>query len=172
MSTRCTVCSHAERDAIEQSLVGGASNRDMAGRFGLSRSAVSRHTTSHLPAAEVRVVQARDAERAESLHDRLEELYRRAEGILDQAEAAGRHNVALAGVKELRGILEFAAKLAGNVPGRPEVIVLTLDDGRSIPPHRTYLEPLPEATTTVRRPVRAALDGERKRARLLTLVLG
>jgi hypothetical protein len=144
MSTRCTVCNHPERYAIEHALVAGASNRDIAGRFRLSRSAVSRHTASHLPATEVRVVHARDAERAESLHDRLEELYRRAEGILDQAESAGRHNVALAGIKELRGILEFAAKLAGNVAERPDVIVLTLDDGRPIPPRRTHLESLPE----------------------------
>ncbi len=48
-------------------------------------------------------------------------------------EDAGRGNVALAGIKELRGILEFAAKLAGAyVPGPPVVIELTFADGTPV----------------------------------------
>ncbi len=42
----------------------------------------------------------------------------------------GRHNVALAGIRELRGILEFAARLTGYAESTgPAVIQLQLHDG-------------------------------------------
>ena len=53
--------------------------------------------------------------------------------MLFLGEDAGRGNVALAGNKELRGILEFAAKLAGAyVPEPPVVIELTFADGTPV----------------------------------------
>ena len=116
MAGRCSICVHPERDIIETDLVSGATTRDIAGRFAVSRSAVSRHRGAHLPIEVTTAAVTRDIERGQALSDRLEELYGRAEAILEQAEAAGRHNVALAGIKELRGILEFAAKLAGGSP--------------------------------------------------------
>jgi hypothetical protein len=38
----CSVCSHAERVAIDQERIGGPPCRDISGRFGLSKSAVER----------------------------------------------------------------------------------------------------------------------------------
>ena len=129
MPARCTICYHPERDAIEESLISGASMRDIAGRFELAKSSLSRHMASHLPADVIEESTARDAQRAETLRERLEDLYGRAERILDEAEAAGRPTVALAGVKELRGILEFASKIAGSFTQEPVVIRLSLHDG-------------------------------------------
>jgi len=40
---RCSVCDHAEADAIQQALVAGESLRTLEERFGVSRSALSRH---------------------------------------------------------------------------------------------------------------------------------
>lgn len=73
---------------------------------------------------------------------RLEDLYARAERIVAQAEEAGRGNVALAGIRELRGILEFAAKLAGAyVPGPPIVIKLSFADGSPVHPPEVVKDP-------------------------------
>ena len=132
MPARCTICHHAERDVIEESLISGASMRDIAGRFELAKSSLSRHMASHLPADAIEESAAREVQRAETLRDRLEDLYGRAERILDEAEAAGRPNVALAGIKELRGILEFASKIAGSFTQEPVVIQLSLHDGRPL----------------------------------------
>src|SRR5438105_1095656 len=49
MSRVCTVCTHAERAAIDAALVAGDASRDVARRFGLSATAASRHRTAHLP---------------------------------------------------------------------------------------------------------------------------
>jgi hypothetical protein len=69
------------------------------------------------------------------LRERLEDLYVRAERILAEAEATGRHNVSLASIRELRGILEFASKLAGLPQAQEPVVHLSFHDGRPIPRH-------------------------------------
>ncbi len=140
MPAKCTICLSIERDAIETALVSRVSYPDIAGRFGVSRSALSRHAERHLPAERIEVAQAADLERARGLQERLEDLYERASAILDQAEVTGRHNVALAGIRELRGILEFAARLTGYAESAgPAVIQLSLHDGSPF----TLYEPRP-----------------------------
>ena len=49
MPRRCTVCDHRERDKIDAALVSGAPLRDIAGRHGVSKSALERHKGAHLP---------------------------------------------------------------------------------------------------------------------------
>jgi hypothetical protein len=136
MPMTCTVCGHPDRDGLEQAILTGASIRDIAGRTGLSRSAISRHLQSHLPAAATKEAASEDRQRAQTLHERLEALYVRAEAVVTEAERAGRGNVALAGIRELRGILEFAAKLAGVLDiaeAPPQVITLSFFDGSPLP---------------------------------------
>ena len=45
---RCTACAHPDRAAIDDDLAAGLSLRTVAGRHGLSTSAVHRHQTRHL----------------------------------------------------------------------------------------------------------------------------
>jgi hypothetical protein len=132
----CSVCSRSDRDEIEHAAVSGGSLRDIAGRYGLSKSSLSRHLEAHLPATTIVRAQEADQDRAAGLRERLEDLYTRAEAILKDAEATGRHNVSLASIRELRGILEFASKLAGLPQAEPPAIRLTFHDGREIPDHR------------------------------------
>ena len=49
MARKCSCCFHAQASEIDAALIGGASVRDVAGRFGLSRTSVARHGTDHLP---------------------------------------------------------------------------------------------------------------------------
>ena len=56
----CTVCRHAERDAIDAALVAGnTSNRRIASQHRLSEAAVRRHKAAHLQVARGRVVRAK-----------------------------------------------------------------------------------------------------------------
>lgn len=48
MARRCTVCIHPNRTEIEKSLINSDTLRDIAGRYGVSVSAVLRHKQGHL----------------------------------------------------------------------------------------------------------------------------
>lgn len=87
MPRRCSICGHPSREAIDRELVNAVSFsfRDIAGRYGVSRSALERHKAAHLPAA---LARAKDA---------------------DQTTAD------LAVLHELRGIFDRVAKLSNAV---------------------------------------------------------
>jgi hypothetical protein len=138
-----SVCGRPDRDAIEHAIVTGGSLRDIAGRYGVAKSSLSRHISSHLPATTIVEAQEADQDRAAGLRERLEDLYVRAEAVLREAEQTGRHNVSLASIRELRGILEFASKLAGLPQAEPPAIHLTFHDGRVVPDYRGRLHTLP-----------------------------
>src|SRR5438045_4064386 len=55
--SRCSVCRHTEAKAIAMEVLSGASLRSVAGRYGVSKSALVRHT-EHLPE---NLIQARSA---------------------------------------------------------------------------------------------------------------
>jgi transposase-like protein len=48
MPRNCTICRHAQRQAIEADLRAGLSYRDVARRHNISKDAVSRHQASHV----------------------------------------------------------------------------------------------------------------------------
>jgi transposase-like protein len=44
----CTICSHPQREAINQALAEGDSFRDVAARYAVSKTAVHRHWQAHI----------------------------------------------------------------------------------------------------------------------------
>ena len=86
----CAVCNHPSRAEIDRLLVEKVSLRDIAGRFGVSRSALSRHT-GHIPGALVAAKEAGKVADAGTLLDQVKGLVVRATGILDRAEQGGEH---------------------------------------------------------------------------------
>jgi flagellar biosynthesis/type III secretory pathway chaperone len=89
--------------------------RDIAGQYGVSRSALSRHKTNHLP----RLVEAAKAcEEAQAvtsgaaLIDELDRLLERALAILEAAEGSGQLRVALQAIREARETIKICADLA------------------------------------------------------------
>ncbi len=121
MPRSCTVCEHAEKDAIDQALVGSASNRSVASLYDVSEAAVRRHKANHLPAKLVMAVKAAEVVEADNLLDQVGDLQRRALAILDKAEETGELRTALSAIKEARGNLELLAKLLGELDERPVV---------------------------------------------------
>jgi transposase-like protein len=116
MAGKCRVCDHGERAAIDKAIVTrSASMRDIAGQYGVSRSALSRHKANHLP----RLVQAAEAaEEAQAvtsgaaLIDELDRLLERALAILEAAEGSGQLRVALQAIREARETIKACADLA------------------------------------------------------------
>ena len=110
----CAVCSHPSRAEIDRLLVEKVSLRDIAGQFGVSRSALSRHA-GHIPCALVAAKEAGKVADAGTLLDQVQGLVVRATGILDRAEQAGEHQAALGAIREVRGCLELLGKLNGEL---------------------------------------------------------
>jgi hypothetical protein len=63
----CTVCTHAERKAIDAAIVGGASAAKVAALYRVSDDAVTRHKASHLPKNLTKAKGARDIADADDL---------------------------------------------------------------------------------------------------------
>src|SRR5215208_4827709 len=119
MPRSCTICRHADRDAIEDAFIAGAPKRRIASHYGVSERAVRHHTREHLPAL---LALARDAERAaraDSLLDRIEVLQCRTLAILEATEETGDHRTALAAIREARGNLELIGEVTRELNRAP-----------------------------------------------------
>jgi hypothetical protein len=124
MSRVCTVCAHAEREAIDKLLVAGEGLRDIAGRYGLSKSALERHKANHLPASLAQAKEAAEVAQADDLLGQLRKLQRITLGLLSKAYSAGDLRTAVAAVGQARGNLELLGKLLGQLDERAQVNVL------------------------------------------------
>lgn len=125
MGRTCSVCAHEDRQEIDEALVSGTPYRDIAGRTGLTTSALSRHRSDHISAALQSVVVERDADAAASLLDRVEDLIGRTERILSASEESGKVAQALGAVRELRALLELLGKASGEL--KPDGLIQVLN---------------------------------------------
>jgi hypothetical protein len=121
MPRSCTICEHTDREAMDEALVGGASNRSVASLYDVSEAAVRRHKANHLPAKLVMAHAAEEVAQADTLLEQVRDLQERALDILDKAEEAGELRTALGAIREARGNLELLAKLLGELDERPVV---------------------------------------------------
>jgi transposase-like protein len=150
MPRHCTVCGHEELEHIDFALVAGASLRDIAGRHGVSKSALERHKADHLPTHLTRANEAEEAARADNLLSQVRGLQARTLAILETAEVSGELRTALAAIGEARRNLELLGKLAGELDQRPVVNILVSAEWVAI---RTVLlevlSPYPQASAAV-----------------------
>jgi hypothetical protein len=151
MPRTCTVCSHPNRDDIEDAVViRSQGKRRIAAQHGVTEQALRRHIREHLPAL---LALARDAERAaraDSLLDRIEALQARTLAILEATEETEDHRVALAAIREARGNLELIGEVTKELDRTP---TLNLHLNPEYIEARTIiiqaLEPFPEAREAV-----------------------
>ena len=111
MPRQCSICSHSTRTEIESALVAGTSLRDIAGQFGVSKTALGRHRSNHLGEILAKTQEEREIGYARKLSDSVEDLQARAFGILEKAEAADDLRTALAAIRELRGNVSLLNEL-------------------------------------------------------------
>ena len=99
MVQRCSVCSHPSRPEIDRGLMKGVPYRSLAGQFGLSPSALCRHT-KHL-ARQLDCEQRReDASRQAALLEKLELLDTRLDRLFNSALDLRSLHVALGCIRE------------------------------------------------------------------------
>jgi hypothetical protein len=149
----CTICSHPERDEIEDAVViHSQGKRRVAAQHGVTEQSLRRHLREHFPAL---LALARDAERAaraDGLLDRLEALQSRTLAILEATEETHEHRTALAAIREARGNLELIGEVTKELDRTPTLNLHLNPEWIGI---RTAivlaLEPHPEARESVLR---------------------
>ncbi len=91
--------------------------RNLAGRHGLSATALHRHKEAHLPKALIKAQEAKEIVRGDTLLEEMEVLMEHGREILTEARAAGEHRTALSAMREIRGCLELLGKVTGEIHG-------------------------------------------------------
>jgi hypothetical protein len=117
----CTICTHPDREAIDEALVGGVAFPALVAEYRVSKDALSRHKANHLPAKLVMAQAAEEVAQADDLLDQVRDLQARTLAILEAAESTRQHRTALSAIREARSNLELLAKLLGELDERPVV---------------------------------------------------
>jgi hypothetical protein len=118
----CTICcSHKSRYDIDSILVDRSlAYRDIAGQFGVSKTAVGRHVSEgHISGLIALAADAERAAQADTLLDRIEALQSRTLALLEATEKTGEHRTALAAVREARGNLELIGEITKELDRTP-----------------------------------------------------
>ena len=121
----CSVCDHPEARHIATALLAGDSVRDVAQRYGLTKSTVARHNRLHLiprltPAEQAvpAIVQAIDDQNLRfDVMASMRELHTRTLALLTKAEASNDGHLALRAIREARGNLQLLGHLDGSLDG-------------------------------------------------------
>jgi len=120
MARTCTVCTHAERAAIDRALVAGEPKRRIAAHFGLTEQALRRHRADHVAEELAAAKQAEDAAAADDLLAQVRDLQGHARTILTTSMTYTDFRMALAAIREARGCIELFVKIreAEEMEGR------------------------------------------------------
>lgn len=121
MPRTCTICTHPEREAINQALVNGEPYRVIAQRYAASPDAVYRHKVDHVSVTLAKAQEAKETALGDDLLAQVKQLRTKAISILMKAEAGGDYRTALMGIREARGCLELLAEMEGELNRTPTV---------------------------------------------------
>lgn len=112
---RCKTCSHPDHQQIDEQLVAGVSPLTLAKKYGLHFMTVYRHKEKHLPLQMVKARQLQEVDTADNLMNRVEDLYNKARGIIDKAEAEKNYTATVQAIRETRSTLELIGRLLGEL---------------------------------------------------------
>lgn len=96
--------------------------RDIAGQFGISRSALDRHKP-HIALAITKAEERREVKAGASVLDGITALQEKALDLLGKMETAGDFRGAIVAAKEVRECLLAANELAARAGGSSELVV-------------------------------------------------
>jgi len=146
----CTICSHADRAALDTALVSGEPFRHIAARFATSTTALQRHKAEHIPPHVATAKAVADVAQADDLLSQVRDLHRLAMHLLAKASAAGDLRTALAGVREARACIETLLEVEGEIDRRPQVNILIAPEWVTVRSAlMVALAPYPDARTAV-----------------------
>ncbi len=118
MDKRCTVCNHAERPEIDRLLIRGVPYRALAEQFGLSSSALRRHT-KHLGRALDQQRLQQDQAGLTALLEHLDLLNARLDRLFNTAVDQHALFVALGAVRESLRLVSLQDRFRHGLGDRP-----------------------------------------------------
>ncbi len=119
MPRACTVCQHPDAVLINEALVlHKQSNRSIAQQYGVGHGSVQRHR-EHVPEMLSRASRAEEVVQADSLLERLEDLHRRTEAILERVEETDNYGASLGAIREMRRNLELIGEVTKELDRTP-----------------------------------------------------
>ncbi len=113
ISQECSVCIHENRESIELSLVSGEPIWAIAGRNCLSRSALQRHKSKHIPKTLAKAEKAGELTHADKLLGKIIALEDVFQEVLRKARENGDLRICLSAGKELRENFELLSRING-----------------------------------------------------------
>ena len=142
MPRACTVCTRAERDAIDRALVEATPKRRIAAQHGLVESAVRRHAEKHLPGVMVLAAEAGEVMRAGSLLERARAANAEAWEVLNMAKQAENPGAVLQALDRIAKLLLVEGQFLATEGPADRYMVMTWEDPEPTPCKKCgYLEP-------------------------------
>lgn len=139
MARACSVCTDERRLRIEQAVVApGASVRGAASRFGVSASALRRHTRTHLPERVRKAAAAGEILTADRLLREIQHFGKEAARLQARAERGGDVRTAIQALRERTRNVELLARALASAPQPPKAPIrftvdVSRDDDEEIP---------------------------------------
>jgi DNA-binding Lrp family transcriptional regulator len=128
MPRRCTVCDHDEHHAINVDLVDRrVSYRTIANRYGLSETALKRHSKEHIPELLLKAYEAIQRDDAEDLAGELVKVKTEVHRLKEKAEEEGDLRTALLGCDKALKALELQAKVEQLIQTQPTVNIALVE---------------------------------------------
>jgi len=124
VSRVCTICSHAERHAIEKLIVGGTPNRRIAAQFNVAETSLRRHAAEHLPVSLAKAQEADEVRQALDVLQQLRFINGAALTVLRDARASGEGELVLKAIDRVMKQIELQAKLLGELDDRPQIVLV------------------------------------------------
>lgn len=125
-STRCSVCAHPDRLALEYTLACGAGQNATAERFGLGKDAVSRHWSNHVsdawkaatrlgPYGSREQLEQLCLDKSVSVVEGLHALYASYHAAFIANREAGATNQLISVGREMRAVLNDIGRITGEI---------------------------------------------------------
>jgi len=142
---RCTICNHPQRVEIDKALVAGATYREIAQRFGVSRDALYRHRKNgHIAEQIAKVARKKEIRQAEQIAAAVEEKERHEVASVDKllkiieallaeclgmvrGATAGDENTKLRAVREARETAKLLLEVQGELAANPVVNITLIE---------------------------------------------
>lgn len=115
MPKPCTVCRHEAREQIDRALLAGVAYRTLAAQYGLSSSALCRHTR-HLARCQEAMLRNEERKYNQAMLDKLDLLEVRLSRIFHTAHESYSLRVALDCIKEYAKVLALQQKFRVRWP--------------------------------------------------------
>lgn len=108
MSKPCRICTHPEREAIDQAILTDVPYRSITERYGVSNGSIARHKEAgHISQALIQANEVREITRSADLLDMTMSLLNEAQDIVEESRQEGDRRSALDGIGKITNILKL-----------------------------------------------------------------